>query len=151
MKAQFGPEAIVYDDGTLARSAAVNVFLTGTSTPATIYANAAGTVAGTNPVLTDGFGNLKFYSEPGTYDLELNGKTVTVTIDVPGGSSGGDNTLVYTQSTPLAQWNIPHLLGRQPHVQVYVGTEVCLTDISADDDSVTITFPAPTAGVAVIG
>ena len=137
MKAQFGPEAVVYDDGTLARSAAVHVYLTGTTTPAVIYANASGTVAGSNPVLTDGLGNLKFYADPGTYDLELNGATVTTTIDVPGGTGGGDATFVYTQSTPSASWNIPHLLGRVPHVQVFIGGQFCISDIAADDDAVT--------------
>lgn len=151
MKAQFGPEAVVYDDGTLARSVPVNVYLTGGTTPAVVYANAAGSIPGSNPVLTDSYGNLKFYTEPGTYDLVLNGLALTVTIDVAGGSGGGDGTLVYTQSTPSASWNIPHLLGRQPHVQVFIGDKYCITDIEADESSVHITFPVATAGVAVIG
>lgn len=150
MKAQFGPEAVIYDDGTLARSTPVDIFITGTPTRATIYTDYTGTTVGANPVLTDALGNLKFFSEPGTYDMVLNGGILTVTIAEPGGSSGTDNTLVHTQSTPSASWAIPHLLGRIPNVQIYITGAVVIADITSTPSLVTVVFPSAVSGVAVL-
>lgn len=51
--------------------------VTPTPTPlATVYADPAGLVPITQPILTDGFGHYDFYAAPGTYDVSiyLNGK-----------------------------------------------------------------------------
>jgi hypothetical protein len=75
----------------------------------------------------------------------LNG---AASLPVTGGASG----YMHTQSSPLAQWyiTIPDL-GRLPNVQIYLTSgEMILTDLVSTNSSVTITFPNPTAGFAVI-
>lgn len=56
------------------------------------------------------------------------------------------------QITPAATWTIPipPEFTRTPAVDVYVDGEQVITDISADSNNVTIQFPGPTAGIAVL-
>jgi len=64
----------------------------------------------------------------------------------------GTSGYMHTQSSPSAQWHITYpTLGRLPSVQIYLTSgEAILTDILATQTDVTITFPSPTAGYAVI-
>jgi hypothetical protein len=148
VKEQFGPDTVLYDDGTLVRDKGVSVFVTGTNTLAQLYTSILGTTTAANPVLTDAYGNLTFYVDPGVYELELNGYRVPVVIE-DSSASGGTGT-VFVQSTPVAQVVVPHLLGRMPDVAVFVAGEQVLTDVTATAAQVTITFPSPTAFTAVI-
>lgn len=61
-----------------------------------------------------------------------------------------DSTVIYAQNTPLAQWSVPHPLNRLPQVSLYVSGQLCLADTDVTSNSVTVTFPAPTAGVLVL-
>lgn len=67
----------------------------------------------------------------------------------PGGGSGGYQ---HEQSVPAATWIIavPIDYERTPAVSVYVGGELVITDVIADETTVTIEFPSPTAGLAVL-
>lgn len=56
----------------------------------------------------------------------------------------------HTQSVPSGSWVIAHGLGRLPNVAVYVSGELVETDVVATSSTVTVTFPSPTAGVAVL-
>jgi hypothetical protein len=58
----------------------------------------------------------------------------------------------WMQNVALATWVIPVpvTMGRRPNVDVYVGGELVDTDITADSTQVTITFPSPTIGTAVL-
>jgi hypothetical protein len=67
-----------------------------------------------------------------------------------GGGSGGGSGVEYTQADPQASWNFVHGLGRRPDVSVYVAGEQVEADVTADSSSVTITFPSPTSGTAVV-
>jgi len=66
--------------------------------------------------------------------------------------SGGTSGYMHTQSSASAQWHITFPdLGRLPNVQIYLTSgEAILTDILSTSTSVTVTFPSPTAGYAVI-
>ena len=57
----------------------------------------------------------------------------------------------YDQLTPSATWTFTHLFGRRPNVIVYnaAGQEV-FADVTADDMLVTVVFPTPTTGSAVL-
>lgn len=73
----------------------------------------------------------------------------------PRGPQGPPGTGVGTeiqQVTPAATWTIPipPEFTRAPAVTVYVDGEQVITDISADNSNVTIQFPNPTAGIAVL-
>jgi hypothetical protein len=89
------------------------------------------------------------------YDVGIDA-VIDVETTPPGGGGGEpdpptDTALVHDQATPAATWTIPHLLGRLPVVAVYLRTgEVVDTDLDADTAQAVLTFPAPTAGWAVL-
>lgn len=57
---------------------------------------------------------------------------------------------VHKQLVPLAQWTITNPLGREPVVQVYIDGELVLVNAEISGDIVTIQFPAPAVGIAVL-
>jgi hypothetical protein len=68
----------------------------------------------------------------------------------PAGAAGDGSAVVWNQSTPLATWTIPHSLARLPSVAVYIGGELVLAPISSTITTVTITFPSPQSGFAIL-
>lgn len=66
----------------------------------------------------------------------------------PGGGAG--SAQVFTQSSPSASWSITHTFGRLPLVDLYVAGQQVEADVEATDSTVSVTFPAPTAGTAVL-
>lgn len=60
------------------------------------------------------------------------------------------DSYIHKQTIALSQWTFSHPLGRQPTVQVWINNEQYLVDAIATEDSVTIQFPAPAVGVAVL-
>ncbi len=56
----------------------------------------------------------------------------------------------HIQSTPQSIWTISHVFGRRPNVQIYVAGKVIFTDVSSTTTQVTVTFPTPIAGIAVL-
>ena len=72
----------------------------------------------------------------------------------PQGAAGAAGNLAFehAQATPAATWTIavPPEFGRRPVVGVYIADEAVFTDVVADASTVTITFPAPTSGTAVL-
>lgn len=58
--------------------------------------------------------------------------------------------VTFAQSIPLSTWTFAHQLHRIPVVSVYVDGEEVEADVTATDTTVTIEFPAPTAGFAVL-
>lgn len=75
-------------------------------------------------------------------------------VALPPGSGGGSVGYEHTQSTPAATWTIivPLSFGRRPVVAIYVGDVEVETDVvwTPGTHTLTITFPSPTSGVAVI-
>lgn len=81
--AEIGGQGVVTDGRTsttdVQRSfpgATVDVFLGGTSTPASIYSNVGGTPKA-NPFLADSNGYWSFWADDGTYDVRLSGAGIT--------------------------------------------------------------------------
>ena len=66
---RFGAEAIISVLGVPVTSSPVTVYNHGTLTAATLYTDQTKGAAATNPINTDGLGNLTFYAVPGLYDL----------------------------------------------------------------------------------
>lgn len=66
----------------------------------------------------------------------------------------GDNPIssgvLFTQNSPLASWTIPNTLGRLCAVDIFVDGELVLADVTVSNSQVVISFPQPTAGVAVL-
>jgi hypothetical protein len=67
-----------------------------------------------------------------------------------GGGTGSDAHYTYTQTTPAAAWNVAHMLGKFPSVDVVdTGGNEILTDVDyVDANHVTISFSNATAGKA---
>jgi len=65
----------------------------------------------------------------------------------PPGPAGPTAAPLRLDSSLAATWILPHSLGRMPTVQVFLGSgEPVLTDVVADPDQITVTFPAPQQG-----
>jgi hypothetical protein len=77
---RWGADHITDTKGVPQPNAPVHVYLTGTTTPATLYTDRTKTTT-VGSVATDANGNLSFYVDPGMYDLSVN-STVTITVEV---------------------------------------------------------------------
>lgn len=78
-------------------------------------------------------------------------EVVTPVVSGPQGPPGA--SYQHDQTTPAATWiiSVPGTFaGRLPAVEIYVAGERVLTDVAATTSTVTITFPVPTAGSAVL-
>lgn len=66
------------------------------------------------------------------------------------GPTGG--AVTHTQSSPSASWIINHGLGRYPVVEVIVGGELVMADISfIDVNNIAVVFAQATTGYAILG
>jgi hypothetical protein len=57
--------------------ATVTVYLAGTSTLATIWADKDGIAEKGNPFQTDSYGRFQFFADPNLYDIEISGTGIT--------------------------------------------------------------------------
>jgi len=80
----YGPDAILSASGTPVVSTAVTIYQSDGSTTATLYTDQTKATTATNPVTTDGYGNLAFYADPGIYVLSfvVGGVATTKTVMV---------------------------------------------------------------------
>lgn len=69
----------------------------------------------------------------------------------PPGPAGG-TAYEYVQSTPAASWIINHNLNRPVHVTLYNDSgEIVYSDVQrGSSNTLTVSFPAPTTGSAVV-
>lgn len=69
----------------------------------------------------------------------------------PPGAPGSGSVYQHTQSTPSASWYITHGLGHYPLVDVVVDNRPGLADVEhVDVNTISVTFPEPTVGFAVM-
>jgi len=57
--------------------ATITVYLPGTDTKPTIYADVDGSVVKDNPLQTDSYGRFQFFASSGYYDIEISGIGIT--------------------------------------------------------------------------
>ena len=57
--------------------ATITVYLVGTSTKPTIYADFRGAAVKDNPFQTDSYGRFQFFADVGFYDIEVSGTGIT--------------------------------------------------------------------------
>jgi hypothetical protein len=88
----YGPEYLQFDGGGPARNVPVFVFLPGTKTKATLFADKGGQYTAPNPVYTDVRGELVFLAQEGFYDLYMPTGDLTVAVTVEASSTGGPGT-----------------------------------------------------------
>ena len=69
----------------------------------------------------------------------------------PPGPPGAGGAPVRLDAPLAATWILPHSLGRVPVVQIFLESgEAVLTDVAADTAHVTVTFPTPQQGFALV-
>lgn len=76
----FGPEGIEFPDGTHAKDTLVEVRSLGGTILITLYSDPSRGAIIANPVLTDEYGNLSFYANPGHYLLKVGDWTHKITV-----------------------------------------------------------------------
>ena len=148
---KFGPIALVYPDGSPVAAEAIAVIGRESGSPATLFANLAGTVPLPNPVETDALGMLQFYAEEGAYDIQVleSGFTMTAVVYPP--DALVEFGEVKVQAAPSSSWNFPHGLGRLPTVALYLASgEEVEADITASTTEVSVVWPEPVAGKMVL-
>lgn len=79
---QYGPEPFLSAQATLLRSTAFTVYLTGTTTLATLYSDRVRTATVANPTVTNARGEAKFFADPGRYDILCAGVTVNIVVPI---------------------------------------------------------------------
>lgn len=104
----YGPTSIRYPDGRPASGEDVEVRTQGGSL-AVLWANAAETIPLPNPIILDELGNLAFYTEPGFYNIVVNGAPLPIQVLGEGGA-GGEH-YIHRQDTPSSTWTVEHNLG----------------------------------------
>jgi hypothetical protein len=77
----YGPESIRYPSGRPAAGEPIDVTLPNSNVKATLYTDATGMQAASNPVVTDSLGNLSFYAEDGEYDLVVRGTRIRIYLE----------------------------------------------------------------------
>lgn len=146
--AVFGPEAVLQRNGVPARGVPVQIVERGTQTPVALYSDSGGVTPVANPITTDEYGNLFFYSAPGDYDILVNSGRIPIVVTAAG-SGGG--TYTHVQTIPNSVWTIIHNLGFKPNVTVEVGGEVVLADIShSSNTTALVNFALPCMGSAYL-
>lgn len=76
-------------------------------------------------------------------------RLLNVGIKGPKGDPGSSYT--HTQSTPASTWIINHTLGHVPSVELYDASgNIFFSDVVASSTTVTVTFPSPTSGMAIL-
>lgn len=103
--------------------------------------------ADVNPTL--GAGEPGYETDTGLMKIG-DGSLTWVSLPYTNQSVSSGSGQVHNQTTPSGTWVISGTLGRIPNVAVYVDGELVEADVSATPTTVTIVFPSPTAGVAVL-
>ena len=101
---QFGPDAILGQNGAPFASGSVSVFLSDGVSIATLYTSSTKGASLSNPITTDSYGNATFWADPGVYVLSftVGGINTTKTVEVhPWYTDAAWNVVVDT-STPAS-------------------------------------------------
>jgi hypothetical protein len=129
----------------------VSVMIRGGNQMALLFTDQAGTTPAPNPITTDGFGMVAFWAAPGDYVIPLAGDMFSVMVANSHTDPVWPGLWVHDQSTPAIVWTIAHRFGVQPQVEVLVAGQVAKAAVAHPDaETTTITFAAPTVGVAYL-
>lgn len=115
---QWGPEGLEYPNGYNAANVqfTVKTLVSGVAIP--LWEDKDRLVSLANPGFTDDLGNIYFFANPGSYRLEVAGKSFTVTVnlhpDEQLSGGGGGQGFVHSQPTSVSAVSITHGLGFAP-------------------------------------
>lgn len=146
-------EAYWFPNETFAANVQYHVFPRFSNVHAQLFQDQAGTIPLLNPGFTDANGVISFFVENGDYWLRIGDETFYVIVDLdPNLTHVWPSTFRWEQAAPAMVWVIQHGLNSFPNVSVLDANEDELFgEVNyVDDDSLTITFGAPTTGVAFL-
>ena len=116
---------------------------------ARLFTDATGNTPADNPATTDVDGKVSFYAPPGDYAALIAGEAFHVPVDASETEPVYPGLWTHTQASAAQVWSVAHHFGVQPSVDILVADQVAEADVShPDDEHTTITFGAPTAGLA---
>ena len=138
--------ALWFPGGSPAANYAVTVHHRASNQEALLFTDSTGTTPASNPVTTDDFGQATFWAPPGHYVTDLAGALFDYQVDSSITDPVWPDLWVHTQSTDSVEWEIAHHFGVRPQVDVLASGPWTVEHI--DDENVSITFTAPTSGVA---
>lgn len=142
---------LTYADGTPAANRLAPIQLLGGNVLVPLFSDKAGTVPLANPVTTDGDGLAQFYAAPGLYFTEISGNVFHYAVDATEPDDAWPGTYVHDQGVAATVWTVAHHFGAPPAVTVLVAGQVAEADVfHPDPETTTITFGAPTVGVALL-
>lgn len=142
---------LAFADGTPAANYPAPVRLLGGSELVPLFTDKAGTVPLANPAMSDGDGLVQFYAAPGAFGTDISGWMFHYAVDAAETDPAWPGTFIFEQSTPATVWAVTHHFGVRPSVTVLAGAAELEAEVShVDDENLTITFGAPTAGVAYL-
>lgn len=142
-----------FADESIAVGQLLHIFPRTSNVHAPLYADQAGTIPLPNPVPTDGSGFVDVWVENGDYWGYVNGQAFYLIIDLdPNLTHVWPSTFRWEQPAPLAVWVINHGLSSKPAVSVLdPADQQIFGDVTyVDDDTLSIDFGAPMAGVAYL-
>jgi hypothetical protein len=142
-----------YPSGVLAAGVAYHVFPRASNVHASLFQDAAGTIALPNPGVTDGVGVIDFYVATGDYWLFINSQSFGLIVDTdPDLTHVWPASYHWDQATGAAVWTITHELNAFPGVTTLdKNKDELFGEVSyVDANTLTITFSAPVAGDAYL-
>lgn len=147
----YASDPFLYEgSGSVAVDVPVRVVFLGTDILVPIFYNSEGTPK-PNPLRTDSEGVVRFWSDPGDYELVANGERTS--IEVIGESTDPDlEGIVFEQAAASTSWTINHGLGYIPVVTVVIANEVVDADVlhPVEGSTTVINFGNPQSGKAVL-
>lgn len=142
---------LTYADGTPAANIPVPVRLLGGNVLVPLFSDKAGTVPLANPAMTDVDGLVTFYTAPGAFCTDISGNMFHYEVDEAETDESWPGTFVHDQAVAASVWTVEHHFGTPPAVTVLVAGQVAEADVTHPDfETTTITFGAPTVGVALL-
>lgn len=145
----FGPDAILGQNGAPAPTTAVTVYQSDGTTLATLYTSQTKVTTASNPVNTDNYGNLTFYTDPGIYVLSfiVGGVASTKTVEVgPWYTDGAWN--VYAETAAVTANSGDSVLANASSAAFavttpapVVGARLLVTKTDSSGNAVSITTP----------
>lgn len=141
---------ITYPDGNPAAFRMQEIDLLGGNIAVPLFADKAGTIPLTNPVMTDGDGLAAFYAAPGSFITVLAAEIFHFEVDPAEVDDAWPGVFVHTQLVAASVWTIDHHIGAPPAVTILQGGNVIEGEIDhASAEQTIVTFTTPQTGVAL--
>lgn len=140
-----------FPDGNPAANYPIAVHPRASNQLALLFTDNTGATPAGNPITTDEFGVGSFCAAPGDYVSIISGNVFEFQVDASHTDPVWPGLWIHTQASPASVWTVEHHFGMRPSVDLVMsGEETNAAVAHPDDETTTITFGAPVAGVAYL-